>query len=136
MSSSATRKITSRGARKTKYDAVMRALAIVCLLAGRLLADPVVAIAPPSADTPQLAEAALLMQSEASRWLIANHRQELHVKQLLRALERHHIDAKQLADPAVAARARSLLGAPLFIYGKLSEAKGGWLLEVHSLDDK
>jgi tetratricopeptide (TPR) repeat protein len=114
----------------------MRALAIVCLLAGRLLADPVVAIAPPSAETPQLMEAALLMQSEASRWLIANHRQELHVKQLLRALERHHIDPKQLSDAAVAARARSLLGAPLFIYGRLSEAKGGWLLEVHSLDDK
>src|SRR5262249_32774046 len=49
---------------------------------------------------------------------------------------RHHIDPSKLGDPQLAARARSLLGAPLLVYGTLSEAKGGWLLEVHSLDDK
>ena len=57
----------------------MKKLLVLCLLGGRALAEPVVAIAPPSAATPQLAEAALLMQAEASRWLVATHRQELHV---------------------------------------------------------
>ncbi len=112
-------------------------VAIVCLLAARVvLADPVVAIAPPAAASPALAEAALLMQAEAGRWLISTQRSELHVKQLLRALERHRIELRELGDPAVAARARTLLGAPVFIFGKLSEADGKWQLEVRRLDDK
>ena len=90
----------------------MRLVAIVCLLAARVvLADPVVAIAPPAAASPALAEAALLMQAEAGRWLVSTQRSELHVKQLLRALERHRIELRELGDPAVAARARTLLGA-------------------------
>jgi tetratricopeptide (TPR) repeat protein len=118
------------------YDAVMRALVVVCLLAGRAFADPIVAIAPPSADSPSLAEAGLLMQAEAGRWLLATQRKELHVKQLLRALERHHITLEQLSDPEVAARVASVLGAPVFVYGKLTAAKGGWLLEVRVAGEK
>lgn len=115
----------------------MRTVAIVGLLcAARVVfAEPVVAIAPPAATTPALAEAALLMQAEAGRWLVATQRSEVHVKQLLRALERHRIDPQQLGDPAIAARARVLVGAPVFVFGTLTDVGGKWQLAVQRLDD-
>jgi cytochrome c-type biogenesis protein CcmH/NrfG len=104
--------------------------AIVCLLGSAVRAEPIVVLAPPVADSPQLAEVGLLMQAEAGRWLIATGRKELHVKQLLRTLERHHLTVEQLASPDAAARARKLLGASTLVWGKLSQGADGYSLEV------
>ena len=94
---------------------------------------PVVAIAPPSAGSPRLMEAGLLMQAEASSWLAATHHDELHVKQILRALERHRIELAQLADPRLAQRARSVLGSLLFVFARSSRRRTARLLEVNGL---
>jgi tetratricopeptide (TPR) repeat protein len=97
----------------------MRAL-LVALWASLASAQPVVAVAPPSADTPALAEAGLLMQAQVSTYLQGNGYHELHAKQILRALELHGLDLRALADAKVAERARSLLGAPLFVYAQMT----------------
>src|SRR4051794_2524678 len=98
-------------------------------------AEPVVAIAPPSADGAAEVETGLLMQAEAGAWLQAHQQKELHVKQILRALERHRIEPQKLADPEVARRVRSLLGAPLLVYSRLAKSGDGWVLDVSALGD-
>lgn len=123
------------------YDAAMRRLLTLgvgaaLLAATTAQAEPIVAIAPPAAQSATIIEAGLVMQAEAGRALVLSKHSEVHVKQLLRALARHRIDPKTLADPAVAARARGLLGVQALVFGSLTEADGKWTLEVRKLDDK
>ncbi len=95
----------------------------------------VTVVAPPSADAPALVEAGLLMQSEASRALL-ELQPELHVKQLLRSIERHRLTPQQLTDPAIAARVRSLLGAGRLVISALTDKGGTWQLEIRTVDEK
>lgn len=111
----------------------MKTLACVLLLASAALAADrtSIVVLPPVADPKVPAGLNLAMQEKATALLMGTGRYDLvHARQVKSMALRHRMSPNDFTDPNVARQAAERLGASLFVYSKLSPAKGGWSLDV------
>lgn len=112
----------------------MRTACVAVLLwAGSTLAAERISVAvlPPVADAKLPAGLELLMQEKASALLISVPELDVvDVRQVLSMARRHRIAPSQLFDPNTARAAAERLGVQLFVYGRLSQSKTGYTLDI------
>jgi tetratricopeptide (TPR) repeat protein len=112
----------------------MRTFLTAALLAAStaLAADRAsVAILPPVADPHVPVGMSLAMQEKATALLMATGRYNLvNARQVKSMAQRHRMSLNDFTDPNTARQAAERLGAALFVYSKLSGAKGQWELDL------
>jgi tetratricopeptide (TPR) repeat protein len=112
----------------------MRTLLSAAVLAAStaLAADRTsVAVLLPVADAKAPVGMSLAMQEKATALLMATGRYNLvNARQVKAMAQRHRMSLNDFTDPNVARQAAERLGATLFVYAKLTSAKGGLTLDV------
>jgi tetratricopeptide (TPR) repeat protein len=108
----------------------MRLVLLGLLLPSLAAAEPVIALLPPQASTPELAGLGLLIEARAAKLLEGTGRyRQLHLKQVLAMAEQEGLDPAKLSDDAVGEQARVLLGADRVISLRLMSKGDGLALQ-------